>query len=178
MKLAYERYSGARGYTPAEFRKVASDTAGADLESWWRKVLETTEELDYTEALEWFGVRFRTEPERGPQKAWLGATTRMDSGRLIVSEVRRLTPAYDAGLSVDDEILGIDDYRVRAEQLDLRLGDYKAGDTVSLLIARRDQLMRLDVTLGKEPGRRWQLEADPKASDAQKQHLKAWMESR
>lgn len=177
MRLGFERYGGARGYTPAEFRKLASDTAGLDLDSWWRHVLETTEELDYTEALEWYGLRFHVEADRGPAKAWLGATTRNDAGRLVVTEVRRLTPAYDAGLSVDDEILGIDDYRVRADQFDTRLGDYKPGETVSLLIARREQFMRLEVTFGKEPPRRWTLEIDPKATDPQKKNFKAWVEA-
>jgi hypothetical protein len=29
-----------------------------DLDEWFRKALSSTEELDYTEALEWFGLRF------------------------------------------------------------------------------------------------------------------------
>ena len=60
-------------------------------------------------------------------RAWLGAETRNDSGRLLVSSVRRETPALAAGLNVDDEILAIDDVRVRADGLSARLEQYRPG---------------------------------------------------
>jgi len=58
MRLAYQRYAGARGYTPEELQAVASEVAGADLRAWFHTALASTEELDYNEALEWFGLRF------------------------------------------------------------------------------------------------------------------------
>jgi predicted metalloprotease with PDZ domain len=68
IRLAYQRHSGARGFTPDEFRKAAEDVAGVDLRAWFRKALVSTEELDYTEALEWFGLQF--EPTDDPAKGW------------------------------------------------------------------------------------------------------------
>jgi predicted metalloprotease with PDZ domain len=76
---------------------------------------------------------------------------------------------------VDDEILAIGEFRVRADRWDNRLEQYKPGDRVSILVARREQLMRLDVTLGPEPPRQWRLEPQPDASDAQKARLTAWL---
>ena len=89
--------------------------------------------------------------------------------------MRRGTPAIDAGLNVDDEILAIDDVRVRADGLAARLEQYKPGDKVSLLVARRDRLTRLDVTLGAEPGPRLARSSRSRTRrDAQKQQLRAW----
>jgi predicted metalloprotease with PDZ domain len=173
MRLAYGRYSGAKGYTLEEFYKTMSETAATDLRSFFTKTVETTDELDYAEALDWFGLRFR--PAESTGRAWLGATTRNDAGRLVVSTVRRDTPAHGAGLNVDDEILAIDDVRVRAEQLASRLDAYKPGDRIALLVARRDRLTRLDVTLGAEPGRAFRLEVDPAATDAARARLAAWI---
>ena len=174
MQLAYERYSGAKGYTVEQFYQTMSDTAGVDLRPWFTSVAESTDELDYSEALDWFGLRFRPVDSRG-QRAWLGAMTRNDGGRLVISQVRRETPAHAAGLNVDDEILALDDVRVRADGLPGRLEQYQPGDTVSLLVARRDRLMRFDVTLGAEPGRAWRLEVSPNATEAQKRRLTAWI---
>jgi len=174
MRLAYQRYSGARGYTMEQFYQAMSDTAGVSLRDWFAQTAETTEELDYTEALDWFGLRFRPVDTRN-QRAWLGATTRNDAGRLVVSQVRRGTPVHAAGLNVDDEILAIDDVRVRADGLVGRLDQYRPGEKVSVLVARRDRLMRLDVTLGAEPGRRWRLEPVADATDEQKKRLSAWI---
>ena len=97
------------------------------------------------EALETFGLRFTACCAGDDRPAWLGVTTRNDAGRLLVAQVRRDTPARTAGLNVDDEILAIDEFRVRADRLENRLEQYKPGDTVSMLVARRDQLLRLDV---------------------------------
>ena len=89
MKLAYQRYSGAKGFTPEQFRKTAEEVAGVDLQAWFQKTISSTEELDYAEALDWFGLRFApgdgkskswrleiredaTEAQRGHLKAWLG----------------------------------------------------------------------------------------------------------
>jgi predicted metalloprotease with PDZ domain len=175
MRLAYERYSGGKGYTMEQFYQTMSEAAGTDLRPWFAQVAESTEELDYSEALDWFGLRFRPVDARN-QRAWLGATTRNDAGRLVVSQVRRQTPAHTAGLNVDDEIIAIDDVRVRADGLPQRLEQYRPGDQVSVLVARRDRLVRLDVTLGAEPSRGWRLEQMPNASEAQKQRLTAWLD--
>jgi predicted metalloprotease with PDZ domain len=58
MRLAYKRYSGARGFTPAQFRQTAEDVSGTNLQALFHKTLDSTEELDYGEALDWFGLRF------------------------------------------------------------------------------------------------------------------------
>ena len=70
MRLAYKRYSGTRGFTPEEFRRTAEEVAGADLKEWFRKALASTEELDYTEALDWFGLRFASSSDQTPANAW------------------------------------------------------------------------------------------------------------
>lgn len=178
MRAAFEKYSGDRGFTPDEFRAVAEQVAGVSLKSFWDAAILGTGELDYTEVLETFGLRFKpAEPAKvdQPAKAYLGINTRSDAGRLIVTQVRRDTPAYDAGVNVEDEIIAIDNFRVRADRLDDRLDQYKPGATVSLLVARREELVRLDVTLGTEPPRRWQIEVDPSATDASKKQLTNWL---
>jgi predicted metalloprotease with PDZ domain len=176
MRAAYERYSGERGYTPEEFRAVAERVAGISLASLWEAGIEGTGELDYGEALDTFGLQFRPS-SAGTGSAWLGATTRNDGGRLIVSQVRRDTPAYGAGLNVDDEIIAIDEFRVRADRFDSRLGQYAPGDRVSLLLARREQLLRVEVTLGNEPARGWSLMEDRSAPARAVQLRDRWLQS-
>jgi predicted metalloprotease with PDZ domain len=173
MRAAYQKYSGARGYTPDEFRAVVEQVAGTSLKTFWDTAIEGTSELEYAEALETFGLRFRPA---SPGSAYHGMTTRSDAGRLVVTQVRRGTPAYEAGINVDDEILGIDDVRVRAEQFLARTNLYKPGDKVTLLVARRDQIKRIEIVFGAEPPRQWRLEANPGASPAQTQNRSKWLQ--
>lgn len=173
MRLAYQRYSGAKGYTLDQFYQTMGEVAGTDLKPWFASVVDTTGELDYTAALDWFGLRFKPVDSKDA-KAWLGFVSRNDAGRLLVTQVRRGTPAHEAGINVDDEILAIDDVRVRGDGLAVRLDQFKAGDQVTVLVARRDRLTRLPVTLSAEPGRTWRLELVPTASEEQLAHFAAW----
>jgi predicted metalloprotease with PDZ domain len=68
MKLAYKRYSGEKGFTAEQFRKTAEEVAGVDLQPWFKRALASTEELDYTEALDWFGLQFATGDKKA--KTW------------------------------------------------------------------------------------------------------------
>jgi predicted metalloprotease with PDZ domain len=71
MRLAYQRYSGERGFTPEQFRQTAEDVAGVDLKEWFTKAIASAGELDYAEALDWFGLRFaKTEGEQAEKKTW------------------------------------------------------------------------------------------------------------
>jgi predicted metalloprotease with PDZ domain len=177
MQWAMQRYSGDKGYTPDQFYAVMSEAAGTDLKGWFAKTAESTEELDYTEALEYFGLRFRPVDARNAG-AYIGGGTRNDAGRLIITSVRRGTPAIDAGLNVDDEIIAIDDVRVRADGLAARLAQYRPGDKVVVTVARRDRLMKIDLTLGPEPGRTWRLEPLPNATAEQTAHLNALIDGK
>lgn len=178
MRLAFARYSGARGFTPEDFRKTASEVAGTDLASWFVRALESTEELDYGPALDWFGLQFSgvsTVAAGGAEGGWIGAKTRTEAGRLIVENVPRATPAYAAGVNAGDEILAIDDFRVLPEDLATRLAAYRPGRKVVLLVSRRDELKRLDVTLGEEPPDRWTLRQRPDATPQQRARLVKWL---
>jgi predicted metalloprotease with PDZ domain len=175
VRLAFTRYSGARGFTPVEFRQTATDVAGTDLGPWFKQALETTDEIDYSPALDWYGLDLRTPRPPSDPAGWLGAKTRIDGGRLVVENVPRGTPALDAGVNPGDEILAIDDFRVPPDKLDERLQSYRPGQKVNLLVARREELKRLNVTLGLEPANRWTLTVKPNATPAQQAHLAAWL---
>ena len=92
-----------------------------------------------------------------------------------MTQVQRGTPAHEAGVNVGDEILAIDDFRVLPEDLDARLAAYRPGRRVVLLVSRRDELKRLDVTLGEAPADRWTLQTRPDLTPQQRARLTSWL---
>lgn len=180
MRLAWRRYSGVRGFTPEEFRAVVSEVAGQDLSAWLRQALDSSDELDYT-PVPWLGLRIRSDAPPAPH-AWLGLTLngnaptlRNDGGRLVVSQVRRGTPAYDAGVNVDDEILAIGEYRVRPDGWDARLDAYRPGDRGTLLVARREHITPIAVVFAAEPARVTRIEPDSAADAPARDRLASWL---
>ena len=184
MRLAYQRYSGDRGYFPEEFRATVSEVAGADLSAWFRKALESTDELEYQEALEFYGLRFK-DPAREPDRdqadleaiGWLGLESMSGNDQLLVRRVKRATPAFEAGLGAGDEIVALDGFRVDSGSWKDRLKQYSPGDRAEMLIARRQKLMTLPVRFGTRPADRWQLEVDDQAGDVQKRRLADWLQA-
>jgi predicted metalloprotease with PDZ domain len=181
LRLAYGRFSGERGFQPEDFRRVLDEVAGVSLGPWLDRAIGTAEELAYQEALDWYGLRFAQEPEKKengdaqePPAAWLGVITEVQAGRLNVTEVRRETPGYEAGVNVGDELLAIDDDRIPPDGLENRLKLYRPGQKATLLVARRDRLTRLTVTFGQKPLPR-KLELVAKPTPQQKAHLEAWL---
>lgn len=203
MRLAYERYSGARGFTSKQFLDVVATVGGKELAAWLDRAASTTEELDYSGPLETLGLEFKrdeakvsvttstVQPDKGEQntppvevsgprtdkepKGWLGATTRNDGGRIIVSVVRRGTPAFDAGLNVDDEVIAIDRIRVTPDQWETRFDQYRPGDRVELTVSRRGKLREIPATLGNEPPKVWKLQFVKEVTEQQKKNRDSWL---
>ena len=174
MRLAYTRFSEERGFTPEEFRATAREVAGMDLSEWFTRALDTTEELDYTESLDWLGLEFADRPQ-DEELGWVGLVTRTSNGRLLVSQVRRDTPAHEAGFNVDDEILAIGDHRVLANQWNERIALTPPSSEISVMISRRGALRRLSVVVGAQPVDQWDLQPVEEASLAQERHREAWL---
>jgi len=91
MRLAYKRYGGAHGFTPQQWVATASDVAGSDLTTFFHTLLQTTDEMDYSEALDWFGLRFA--PSDNPATAWT-LEIRPDATPQQTARLDRLTQPY------------------------------------------------------------------------------------
>jgi predicted metalloprotease with PDZ domain len=174
MRGAYARYSGVRGFTPDQFQQMAEQVAGVSLADFWTAAVRGTGDLSYADAIALFGLRFRAASGAG-SRASLGVSTRNDSGRLVIAPAARDAAPNETGLMTDDEILAINERRVTADLLNRRLDEYKPGERVTLLIARRGQLLRQEVVLSSQPPTQWDLEVDPAATDAQRARLAAWL---
>jgi len=185
LRVAYAQYSTERGFTSDEIQQAIERTVGTPLGEFWRDAIDGTGELDYAPALDVLGLRFKPAAPPGPGGAdvvrsaearpWFGIGTRNDTGRLVVTQVRRDGPSHAAGLNVDDEIVAIDGFRVRADRFEERLQQYRPGDRISILVARRERLLTIDLTLATEPTREWRLEVLPELSRSQAAHLTAWL---
>lgn len=178
MRLAYGRYSAARGYTQAEFRAVLSEVAGRSLDPQLSRWLDGTDELDFAPALDWFGLRFKTPAkpdDDDPPRVWLGLEHETREGALVVTKVERDAPAYTAGIAVDDEILAFNGYRITPANLAERLKAFAPGDRIEVTVARRQRLQALQLVCGTKPEERWKLEVLPNPSPEQRAHLDAWL---
>jgi predicted metalloprotease with PDZ domain len=178
MRLLFARYSGERGFTGLDVQACAEETAGGSLESLFACAVRGREELDYAEALTYLGLRFRGKDEglgKDPPPVWLGIDTKNAEGRLVVTKVRRDGPAWEAGLNAEDEVLAVGGYRVTPESFKERLLQYRAGDRLEILLARREAVLTIPIVPAAAPGSPWRLIVDPDAPPAATAAREAWL---
>ena len=76
-----------------------------------------------------------------------GATLRSVSGNAVISKIRSNSAAEDAGLSVNDEIIGCNGYRVTKSDIVGLMKSLENGDEVDLLISRDEILFSVTFTM-------------------------------
>ena len=159
----------ARGYSEADLVQAFA-TVAPELEQQLPRWLRELDDPDLDGYLSVVGLELEAKTAVVP---WIGLRARLDGGQLIAARVVRGGPAEQAGVMVGDELLAIDQRRVRQPD-DLGTA-VAAGVARELVICRRSQLHCL--TLLAEPPRveRYQLIRAHDADEAVLQRQQAWL---
>jgi predicted metalloprotease with PDZ domain len=176
MRALYREYykEKKRGFTNSEFREICERIAGCPLAEIFDVYVSTTKDIDYPKYLAYAGLEIDVEPHVG-DGAYLGASTREQDGNMIISNVEWDSPAMQAGLSAQDEIIALDGVRVSARTMDEILRQKKPADTIRVLISRGGTVRKVEVVLGKKQERSYSIKplADP--TPLQSEILRGWL---
>lgn len=146
MQHLYSKYFEGkhRGFSESEFKDELESFIGVNLDEFYDKYIDGTEIPDYNAYLSPIGLSVQYA---GTEKTDAGLSTRSSGGKVIVSYIRSGSAAEDAGLSVNDEIIACEDYRVDEGMLKSFLGGLQEGQTVEILFAREDQIFVTALTM-------------------------------
>lgn len=179
MRALYRQYAGATGYPDEAIYETVADVAGSKARDWLEQytLRPGVPELDF--AYQYLGLDFDTgkKPIKDDAPAWLGLVSKTHNDRIIVKEVKTGTPIWEAGANAEDELLAIDGYRVTAGNYEKRLGYYRPGESLVLLLARRGKLLKTEAVAAARPGKNWQLKSRDKATGANMRARKNWWSS-
>ena len=148
MRHLYDEfYKKGKNYTPEDYQKISEMMAGKSLEEFFSKYVRGEAEIDYAGIMAGIGIKAETaQPNKN--RAYIGADTAEENGRLNIRTVTVGTPAYDQGLNTGDQIVAIDGNRASTQFLQTYLGEKKPGDKVRLTLFRFDRMRDVDFTLG------------------------------
>ncbi|HIE33053.1 MAG TPA: PDZ domain-containing protein, partial [Thermodesulfobacteriaceae bacterium] len=117
-------------------------------------LLETTVDPDVDAALDWFGLKLERDPgarqaerDGDPVKSGFGVIWDEDQPDLIVKSVLAGSSGAAAGILPRDELLAIGDERLTKDKLRSLMTAYQPGQKTTLLVARRGQIITLDIEL-------------------------------
>jgi len=187
MRLLWQRYGDGSGVPEDGVEAAAAEIAGRSLQPFFERALRSTEELDLS-VLSHVGLvaecRVReSSSDRGGtpprlksgetrERGWLGVVPRSGS---TLAAILQGSPAMQAGLYPEDEVVALDGEKVDAAALISRCDDRAPGTRVSVHVFRRDRLLEVSVVLGARPQDALWLARVEKPSDAQKASYQRWV---
>ena len=155
MRALWRRYGrdfytagGERGVEAHELEALFDEVTGLRLRPVFDLAVRGTRDLPLAETFSSFGISM--EDRRKGGKASLNVRTQREGNDCKLASVHEGGPAHQAGLSGGDVLVAVDGLRVTSGNLDGLLQRYQPGDTVELHAFRRDELMRVDVTLAAD----------------------------
>lgn len=189
LRECWRRYGESGiGVPERGLESVAKELCGVDIDDFFERYVRGTAELPLEQLLKDCGIQLRLRAARNgndaggkpaaahdPLPPWLGATLTASGDRSVFQTVHAGSPAERAGVAPGDEAAALDDLKLSARNMRIRLGEYRAGDEVSLAVFRRDELLRLKVTLEDPPEDTCYLLVDADASDAQLKIRESWL---
>jgi predicted metalloprotease with PDZ domain len=150
--------------------------SGVNLSDFWRKYLFGTEELDYDNYLNPFGLMLQSHASRSV--GYTGLSFRTQSGTLLVKAVDVYSPAQRAGISANDELIAVNGTRVTIDSIYDRLGEYAVGSEIELTFFHQDELRSVAVKLAPPINDRYVITAMPNLTTHQTQRLNQWLGQR
>ncbi len=174
MRWMYNEYytKQNRGFSDEEFKKAAEKFCGQNLDEFYSKYINGTSAIPYESFLAKLGLKL-TDLNANKNELYLGVSSNVSNGKTIITGVAKGSPAYSAGLNVNDEIIAIDNYRV--DDLTKILATKKAGDKLSITLSRDGILKTIEVTSVKNTQVKYKIEKVAEQTKEQEAAYKMWV---
>ncbi len=178
---------GDGSITDADLREAYRTLCGEDPEPFWRDYVSGVKELDPGPIEKAYGLRLvklapweALSPEElqdaealGRAKVYSGLSFSGDSATIL--NVVPGSPAAEAGLAYNQEILSVNGWRTTAgSDIAKRIGDQRVGDPIEILATDRGRVKRYGLTLKENPQRITRIVPESKASPTQRDAFKDW----
>jgi predicted metalloprotease with PDZ domain len=183
MRMLWTNHANS-GYTNEDFAKIVETVCGQSVEGWLEKALATTEDLDFSKLMTFYGLDWKpreSDKDGGAGNktpfgnVYVGMDLKQDQGKTIVDKVSRGSPAAIAGIQSGDELLGFDGYRVSNENWNERLNVYRPGEVRTCLVSRRGKLVEVSIKLSAMPDKLWTLVRSAEPTEEQEMAWNSWL---
>jgi predicted metalloprotease with PDZ domain len=159
LQILYDKYYKKlnRGFTDNEFQTELEEFLDEDLDAFFSDNIEGVMVPNYADILSKIGIKVNVLTS---EKSSFGATYETVSGKLIVQTIKSNSSAENAGLSVNDEIIAFETFRVDKNALDSFLLGLLESDSFYLMISRDDIIQILQVEMQNAISTSYSLELD------------------
>ncbi|MEY3843927.1 MAG: hypothetical protein RL293_349 [Bacteroidota bacterium] len=145
QQLYVTYYEGLkRGFSETEFKMELAKFVGKNMDDFFAKYVDGTEIIPYKEFYGPVGLNVQDVTTNNPS---FGASVREEGGKVMVKSVRFGSCAEEAGISVGDEIIGCNGYRVDQSMFEGMMSGMSSFESCEILVAREEQLFSVKATI-------------------------------
>ena len=171
MTTLYKEYykKGNRGFTHDEFIITCNIVAGRDLTSFFKDMIFSTKPIDYKSVFSEYGIDIVNKNESSTS-VWSGVISKVDNQKVVITNIYSNSPAVEAGLSVNDEIIAVNGWRL-TDKLEGEDSKYADGDQIEITYERDHKLGTTSLKYSASPKVNYELTI----ADETNANLKAWL---
>jgi predicted metalloprotease with PDZ domain len=176
-KIYQDTYAKDGGpYSEDEFEATALELGGEGLREIFNSRVKGREDVDFDHYLGYVGLRLEPVEKQDSAKGFLGIRlTKGEAGKATVSTRLDDSPAEKMGLSVNDEIIGVDGLRLGLEKFSFYIPNRTPGARITALIARNGILTELTGEVGSKPSLEHRIIPLREATEEQRFLFKNWL---
>ncbi|MHB1049590.1 MAG: M61 family metallopeptidase [Bacteroidota bacterium] len=173
MKAMVQRYPRTVGFTNKDFISVCEEFAGTSLKKFFDDYLFGTAPLEWERILGYAGLNVL--PKDPSQKIALGASTHDNGDKVVVNGVFPGSPAENAGIEIQDEIIALNGYRLRSADMHEHIAAMKPGEEYVVTLFRNDKLREIRLTARPAGSPRFSVVKTAKPNSLQKSIFNSWL---
>lgn len=136
------------GFNEEEFQLTLEKFLNEPMNWFFDNYVYGTQLVDYNKFFKGVGLEIKNAEFEA--KADLGIKTSFSGGKLTITTVYSGSAAEKQGLSVNDEIIAINDYRVDKTDFENMLQTIKNGDKFEILVARDNIMKKYVISMGEK----------------------------
>jgi len=174
MKDLYNQFyiKEKRGFTEDEFFTCLQQLASADMVKAIKTWVNTTAPLPFNESLAIAGLNLKDKTNK--EKPYWGINYKEDAGKITVSYVELESAAAASGLSVNDELIAINNIRVNSNFAEL-IKQNKIGKSLDLTVSRNGFILHLQLIPESNKQVDFEINAIENSNALQQEILKSWL---
>ncbi len=176
IRYLYQNYAARdRGVPENGFQKALETITNGTFQPFFDDHVYGTKPIDYDRYLYHAGYTLEEGIDSKKPEAQLGIDFSGDQETVRISSVLPGGGAYLAGLDIDDVIIAIDEKKATLKNMTGLLKAYAPGETVEVLVFRRDRLASFDVVLQGGGNKTYTLKRMDNTNPLQNQTRRDWL---
>lgn len=175
MRSMYQEFyvKNDKAFTQEDVMIMVEQLTGKNMDSFFKEAVNSTLPLPMEKVVSGLALSL-DDLNKKTTTTFSGINASASGGKLIVTSIVRNSPAWSAGINVNDELIAMDQYRF-GDDLNKLISMKSPGDKVTFLVNRNGYIKSIPVTLTNTPFVKYALSKVGSPSEQNAKNYKAWM---